>query len=101
MSNFRALKQAKQKQITYQYTNEQIQQMIVDATKNGTQKAFEILLGLTCLVLHNSFGFGEKRCTAVCDRILMMFKRMDCPGGLTLKDVNKAALELGNIKTIL
>ena len=60
-----------------------------------------ILLGLTCLVLHNSFGFGQKRCEVVCDRMLAMFARMDTDCGITLKQIEEAADKLGNVKAIL
>lgn len=100
MSDFHKKKAEKKKQIGYYYTNEQIRAIEAAAVKQGVVEGFNILLGLVCLVLHNSFGFGKGRCTTVCDRMLYMFKQMDV-GGYTLQEIAKAASELGGVKTIL
>jgi len=101
MSNFHKLKEEKRQTIQYKISNAEIDRIKADATMKGTVAAFEILLGLTCLVLHNSFGFGEKRCTAVCERICTMFKKLDQEGCVRLKDVQDAAKKLGGVKGVL
>lgn len=101
MSNFHAVKAARKKEIRYNLSNADIDRIKVEATKKGTEAAFEMLLGLTCLVLHNSYGFGKGRCTVVMERITSMFAKMDKPGGYTLQDIRKAAKDLGGIKGVL
>ena len=100
MSKFHEQKKQKQEQIGYFYTNAQIRAIREEATRRGIQEALHIFCGLICLVLHNSFGFGRKRCEAVCDRVLCMFGKMDV-GGYTLQEIKKAAWDYGNVKTIL
>lgn len=101
MSKFHEEKRARQSEIAYKYTNAQIKKIQDEAVMRGCSDAFNILLGLTCLVLHNSFGFGKGRCTAVCQRVMTMFERMNTPGGLTLDQIDKAAFELGEVKSVL
>ena len=101
MSDFHKKKAEKQAQIAYKYTNAQIKALMDEAMMKGCSESFNILLGLTCLVLHNSFGFGKGRCTAVCTRVMTMFERMNTPGGLTLEQIEKAAYELGDVKSVL
>lgn len=101
MSKYHEEKERKRLGIRYSLSNADIQRIKFEATKEGTKQAFKILLGLTCLVLHNSFGFGKKRCEVVCDRMLAMFARMDTDGGITLKQIEEAADKLGNVKAIL
>lgn len=101
MGKFHEEKRKRQAQIKYEYTNEQIEAIRAQAMHDGCAESFNILLGLTCLVLHNSFRFGKGRCTVVCERILSMFERMNTPGGLTLDQIDKAAFELGGVKSIL
>lgn len=101
MSNYHKLKEQRQREVKYTISNAEINRIKIDATKKGTVAAFEILLGLTCLVLHNSFGFGQQRCTAVCDRICAMFKKLDQDGCISLKEVQDAAKKLGGVKGVL
>lgn len=101
MSNYHNLKEQRRKKIEYKLSNADIERIKIEATKKGTAAAFNILLGLTCLVLHNSFGFGQKRCTAVCARITTMFEKMNQDGYISLQDIQDAAKKLGGIKGIL
>ena len=100
MGTYHKEKEQKRKEIKYYLTVGQIRQIEERATRRGIEEGLHILLGLVCLVLHNSFGFGQGRCTTVCDRMLHMFEKMDV-GGVTLQDVKKAAFELGGVKSIL
>lgn len=101
MSKFHEEKKKKQEQVSYKYTNAQIRAIQEEYTRRGIEEGIHILIGLVCLVLHNSFNFGPKRCQLVADRMLQMFGRMDTEGGVTLQQVKKAAFEYGGVKTIL
>ena len=101
MGKFHDQKKAKQSEIAYKYTNAQIRDIEEKAMMRGCADSFAIAIGLTCLVLHNSFGFGKGRCTAVCSRMLTMFERMNTPGGLTLEQIDRAAYELGDVKSVI
>ena len=101
MGKFHEEKRKKQAQISYKYTNEQIEAIRAQAMRDGTAESFNILLGLTCLVLKNSCMWDVEDITLVCSRMLTMFERMNTPGGLTLEQINKAAFELGGVKSIL
>ena len=101
MSNYHQKKDEQRKKVAYTLTVEQIRQIEERACRRGIEEGLHILIGLVCLVLHNSFGFGPMRCQVVADRMLSMFGRMDTPGGVTLQDVKKAARDYGGVKAIL
>lgn len=98
MGKFHQQKELARKQKTYTLTVAQIDQIKREATDFAVKRAFMILLGLTCLVLHNSFGFGKGRLEVVCERICCMFAKMDKEGGYTMAQIEKAAWDWGGIK---
>ena len=54
-------KQSAQKPKTYVLTEDQINEMKMDAVNEATRKAFLMFLSIPVMILHDKFGFGKIR----------------------------------------
>ncbi len=100
MSNFRLEKEARRAQVTYKLTNAQLDQLKQEAVRKGVEAAFNAFIGIGCAVLHNSFGFGQERCTSYAERCLEMFKRLDTEGGYDIRKIEEFGAKYGGIKIV-
>lgn len=74
------------KTAVYTLTAGQIEEIKRDCTSKGIEAAFMLMLSLPLLVLHDKFGFGNKRLTQF---ITELDRLRDCTNEdrLTLKDI--------------
>ncbi len=70
----RSAKLDQKKQKSYELTEEQIEQMKIDATKEATKRAFLMSLSIPVMVLHDKFGFRKVRLSRFMDYALVWFE---------------------------
>ena len=84
---------------TYVLTEDQIQQIKLDAVNEATDKAVLMLLSIPVMVLHDKFGFGKQRLTRFMDYVLVWFESVQNNETKLMELVRVAENECG-IKTI-
>lgn len=59
---------------TYVLTEDQINQMKIDAVNIATRRAFLMLMSIPIMVLHDKFGFGKRRLSKLMDYVLIWYE---------------------------
>lgn len=104
MSDFHKKKAAQKAEITYKYTNAQIEEIERTAYAAGVAKGvvegIHCSLGAFCKVFNTSYRWGRGRLPDACDRILGMLSHAGGPNVISIEEMKKAAYDLGDIKDI-
>ena len=80
------------KVVTYNLTEEQINQIKKEATDKALETAFTLMLGIPLMVLRDKYGFGKKRMNEYIDYALETYDSFN-KGYFTLEDVEKMLRE--------
>ena len=59
---------------TYVLTEDQINQMKLDAVNVATRRAFLMLMSIPVMILHDKFGFGKQRLSKFMDWVLVWYE---------------------------
>lgn len=70
-----------------------------DASKEATDMAFLLMLGLPVMVLHDKFGFGPVRCERFAEAALELYDSFE-KGFVTLEDIHRTLKEETGITVV-
>ena len=59
---------------TYVLTEDQINQMKIDAVNIATRRAFLMFMAIPVMVLHDKFGFGKQRLSRLMDYVMVWYE---------------------------
>lgn len=93
LENFPAERRKKEKTPTYNFTLEQIENMMRKAKEEAVREAvnelIELMLGLPTMIHHDKHGWGKKRCSQFVDDVMNLYDSYE-KGYITLEDVREA-----------
>jgi hypothetical protein len=83
---------------TYVLTQDQIDQMKIDAVNIATRRAFLMFMSIPVMVLHDKFGFGIRRLSRFMDYVLIWYESVQ-NNETKIMELVKVAEEECGIKT--